>query len=113
MNEDGGISMTIGSGAVGVLAGYVASVIRARIARSGTDGAEAHKGVDPIRCSELHGTNERDHRDLFSRVAILERDLAASRATQEAMRVTVERIDIKLDRLLERSGSRRPSPQED
>jgi hypothetical protein len=113
MSDDGGISMTIGTGAVGMVLGFALNMAKSKIFGTKGEREAESRMVDAQRCSELHGVNERDHRDLFSRVSILERDLAASRATQESMRVTVDRIDMKLDRMLDRLPPRKPSPQED
>lgn len=100
MDDGGSISMTIGGGAVGLVLGFLVQLIRSRVTRA-KDGDDM---VDAETCKDFRIVNERDHRDLFHRMAVAERDLAAFRATQDAMRETMARMDAKLDRLLERNG---------
>jgi hypothetical protein len=101
IDADNSLSVTIGSGALGLLVGLVAQAIRARL--TGADEAGSDGGRwSQLRCTELHAGNDRDHRDLFTRMAIVERDLAASRATQCAMKEAMDRMEAKLDRLLDK-----------
>lgn len=100
MDDGGSISMTIGGGAVGLVLGFIVQLIRSRVTRAKEDDDM----VDAGACKDFRSLNERDHRDLFHRMAVAERDLAAFRATQDAMRETMSRMDAKLDRLLERNG---------
>ena len=53
-------------------------------------------------CATLQSNNQRDHENVFARLACAERDIAEIRATQKAVGETLHRIEDKLDRLVER-----------
>jgi hypothetical protein len=52
-------------------------------------------------CEALNNANQRDHENVFARLACAERDIAEIRATQKAVDASLLRIESKLDRVIE------------
>lgn len=97
--EETGVSLVVGSGAVGVLAGIVTSYIKARMTQKVETVSQP---TDQRQCDALHASNESAHTLLFSKVSVLEQKTAHAEGKLELIISGQRDTNHKLDRLLSR-----------
>ena len=104
--SDGGISVTglmVSNGVVGTIGGLIGAWIKARHGRTRVEPQPLDVRDATNRSLEAHmDDNRRDHSNIFSRISHTEQRVSALEASAQAQGRQLDRIDSKLDRVLEK-----------
>ena len=95
-----GISIAIGSTAIGSIVTLIATWIKARFSKTTID-------PNPLKVERSEGSlhwqeNAKAHANLFTRVAALEQSAAANKASIELLNSFFTRMSERIDRIYER-----------
>lgn len=93
--------LTIGGAALTALGGMIGAIIRARMSR--TEITPQPLEVRGAAEYAYRSQNDADHANVFARISEHDKDIAYLKATAISTSNQLERMDKKLDRLLERS----------
>lgn len=94
---DDGVSLVVGGGAVGALAGIVGAWIKARYGKTKVDPTPLP--VEKSQTQALLEANESDHKNLFLRMGNLEQRVSNIEGQMPHILACINRIERKVDEL--------------